>query len=80
MPSGRVLCGDPGGHRLGEMAEAEIAGKTAKRARDNADKTQEAVKHFKPRSIKDQLMATLAVAPVIGFVLGALWRKQVEHV
>ena len=41
-------------------------------------KAQEAVKNFKPyvdKSMKEQPMATLGVAAVIGFVLGALWKK-----
>jgi hypothetical protein len=42
------------------------------------EKAQEAVKNFKPyvdKSMKDQPMATLGIAAVIGFVLGALWKK-----
>ena len=49
-----------------------------KQARAYADKAQEAVKNVKPyveRSIKEQPMATLAVASVVGFLLGALWKK-----
>ena len=42
------------------------------------EKAQEAVKQFKPyveKSMKEQTMATLGVAAVIGFVLGALWKR-----
>lgn len=49
----------------------EIAG-------EYADKAQDAVKEFKPfveKSLKDQPMTTLASAAIIGFVLGALWKK-----
>jgi hypothetical protein len=47
----------------------EVAGKVTE---------QDAVKEFKPfveKSLKDQPMATLAGAAIIGFVLGALWKK-----
>jgi ElaB/YqjD/DUF883 family membrane-anchored ribosome-binding protein len=56
----------------------EIAGKLAEQARDYGEKAQEAVKNVRPhidRSMKEQPMATLGVAAVIGFVLGALWKK-----
>jgi hypothetical protein len=39
---------------------------------------QELIKKFKPyveKSMKEQPMATLAVAAVAAFVLGAMWRK-----
>jgi ElaB/YqjD/DUF883 family membrane-anchored ribosome-binding protein len=60
-----------------ESAEV-LAGKLAERAREYGEKAQEAVKNFRPyveKSMKEQPMATLAVASVIGFVLGALWKK-----
>jgi ElaB/YqjD/DUF883 family membrane-anchored ribosome-binding protein len=56
----------------------EIAGKVAEQAREYGEKAQEAVKNFKPyvdKSMKEQPMATLGIAAVIGFVLGALWKK-----
>jgi ElaB/YqjD/DUF883 family membrane-anchored ribosome-binding protein len=61
----------------GENAQ-EIAGKVAEQAREYGEKAQAAAKEFKPfveRSLKDQPMTTLAGAAVIGFVLGALWKK-----
>jgi ElaB/YqjD/DUF883 family membrane-anchored ribosome-binding protein len=61
----------------GENAQ-EIAGKVAEQAREFGEKAQGAAKEFKPfveRSLKDQPMTTLAGAAVIGFVLGALWKK-----
>jgi ElaB/YqjD/DUF883 family membrane-anchored ribosome-binding protein len=80
-----------GKDRLRDMAEAatdkfkaatenaeEIAGRVAEQAREYGEKAQDAVKNIKPyvaQSMKDQPMATLAVASVIGFVLGALWKK-----
>ena len=59
--------------QLGKITEdaQELAGKLAERA-------QEAVKNFKPyveKSMKEQPVATLAVAAAIAFVLGAIWRK-----
>jgi ElaB/YqjD/DUF883 family membrane-anchored ribosome-binding protein len=50
----------------------------AEQAREYGEKAQEAVSNFKPfveKSMKGQPMATLGVAAVIGFVLGALWKK-----
>jgi ElaB/YqjD/DUF883 family membrane-anchored ribosome-binding protein len=63
---------------VAENAE-EIAGKVAEHAREYGQKAQEAVKNFKPyvdKSMREQPMATLGVAAVIGFVLGALWKKK----
>ena len=62
-------------------ATAEVqgyAGKVADQAREYADNAREAAHNFKPyveRSMKEQPMTTLAIASVIGFVLGALWKK-----
>jgi ElaB/YqjD/DUF883 family membrane-anchored ribosome-binding protein len=56
----------------------DYAGRVADQAREYGEKAQEAVREFKPyveKSMKEQPMATLAVAAVIGFVLGALWKK-----
>jgi ElaB/YqjD/DUF883 family membrane-anchored ribosome-binding protein len=56
----------------------ELAGKVADQAREYGDQAQEAVKNFKPyveKSLKEQPMATLAVAAAIGVVLGALWKR-----
>ena len=82
---------DAGKDRLREMADVatdkvknvtasaeEIAGKVAEHAREYGEKAQEAVKNFKPyvdKSMKEQPMATLGIAAIIGFVLGALWKK-----
>ena len=82
---------DAGKDRLREMADVatdkvknatqsaeELAGKVAEQAREYGERTQAAVKNFKPyvdKSMKEQPMATLGVAAVIGFVLGALWKK-----
>ena len=77
--------------RLRDMADAtagkvkevagdaqEMAGKVADQARQYGEQAQEAVKQVKPfieKSLKEQPMATLAGAAVLGFVLGALWKK-----
>jgi ElaB/YqjD/DUF883 family membrane-anchored ribosome-binding protein len=56
----------------------EYAGKVADQAREYGEKAQAAAKEFKPfveKSLKEQPMTTLASAAVIGFVLGALWKK-----
>jgi ElaB/YqjD/DUF883 family membrane-anchored ribosome-binding protein len=82
---------DAGKDRLREMADVatdkfknatesaeELAGKVAEQASKYGEKAQEAAKNFKPyveKSMKEQPMATLGVAAVIGFVLGALWKK-----
>lgn len=60
-----------------ETAE-EFAGRVAEQALEYGKKAQQAVENFKPyveRSMKEQPMATLGIAAVIGFVLGALWKK-----
>jgi ElaB/YqjD/DUF883 family membrane-anchored ribosome-binding protein len=76
-----------GKDRLREMADVatdnvknatETAEEFAAKAREYGEKAQEAAKNFKPyveKSMKEQPMATLGVAAVIGFVLGALWKK-----
>jgi ElaB/YqjD/DUF883 family membrane-anchored ribosome-binding protein len=56
----------------------DMAGKAAEQARDYGEKAQEAARNFKPfveKSMKEQPMGTLAAAAVIGFALGALWKK-----
>jgi len=56
----------------------EIADKMTGQAREQGEKALEAAKNFKPfveKSLKEQPMATLASAAIIGFMLGALWKK-----
>jgi len=60
-----------------ESAE-EFAAKVTGQAVEYGKKAQHTVENFKPyveRSMKDQPMATLGIAAVIGFALGALWKK-----
>jgi ElaB/YqjD/DUF883 family membrane-anchored ribosome-binding protein len=77
--------------RLRDMADAtadkvkdvagdaqEMAGKVADQARQYGEQAQDAVKQVRPfveKSLKEQPMATLAGIAVLGFVLGALWKK-----
>jgi ElaB/YqjD/DUF883 family membrane-anchored ribosome-binding protein len=61
----------------GERAQ-EMASEVAKQARQYGEKAEDAAREFRPfveRSLREQPMATLAAAAVIGFVLGALWKK-----
>ena len=58
-------------------AEA-IANRVAEQGRDAGDKVQEVAGNLKgavDKSVKDQPMATLAIAAVLGFVLGAVWKS-----
>jgi ElaB/YqjD/DUF883 family membrane-anchored ribosome-binding protein len=62
---------------VGDHAQ-ELAGKVADQAREYSEKAQETAREFKPfveRSLKEQPMTTLAGAAVLGFILGALWKK-----
>jgi len=48
------------------------------KVREYGERAQDAARNFKPyveKSMKEKPVATLAVASVIGFVLGALWKK-----
>jgi ElaB/YqjD/DUF883 family membrane-anchored ribosome-binding protein len=56
----------------------KMAGKVADQARQYGEQAQDAARQVKPfveKSLKEQPMATLAGAAVLGFVLGALWKK-----
>ena len=60
-----------------EQAE-HIANRVAEQGREAGERVQEVAGNFKgavDKSVKDQPMATLAVAAVLGFVLGALWKS-----
>jgi len=71
---------DTAADRLENAAQSaqELAGKVAEQAKIYGEKAQEAVQNVRPyveKSMKEQPMQTLAVASIIGFVLGALWKK-----
>jgi len=56
----------------------QFAGRMAEQGREAGEKVQEVAGNLKAaahKSLKDQPMVTLAMAAVLGFVLGALWRK-----
>jgi ElaB/YqjD/DUF883 family membrane-anchored ribosome-binding protein len=56
----------------------DMAGKVAVQAREYGEQAQDAVKQVKPfdeKSLKEPPMATLAAVGVLGFVLGALWKR-----
>ena len=55
-----------------------VATRAADQARDVGDRAGEVAGNFKSavdKSVKDQPMATLAMAAAVGFVLGALWKS-----
>ena len=56
----------------------EFANNAAQQGREAEERIQEVAGNVKgavDKSIKDQPMATLAVAAAAGFVLGALWKS-----
>ena len=55
-----------------------LASSTAEQAREAAERVEEVAGNMKgavEKSLTQQPMATLAVAAVLGFVLGALWKS-----
>jgi len=55
-----------------------VAGRVAEQGREMGEKVQVVADNFKGavnKSVKDQPMATLAMAAALGFVLGALWKS-----
>jgi ElaB/YqjD/DUF883 family membrane-anchored ribosome-binding protein len=55
-----------------------IASRVAEQGREVGDKVQQVAGNIKgavDKSVKDQPMATLAMAAVLGFVLGAIWKS-----
>ncbi len=54
------------------------AGRVAEQGREAGERVQEVAGNVKgavDKSVKDQPMATLAIAAMLGFVLGALWKS-----
>jgi len=63
--------------RVADQAEA-VASRVADQGREAGESVQEVAGNLKgaiDKSVKDQPMATLAVAAAAGFVLGALWKS-----
>jgi len=62
---------------MADQAE-NVANRVGEQGREAAERVQEVTGNLKgavDRSVKDQPMATLAMAAVVGFVLGALWKS-----
>lgn len=56
----------------------DVATRAAAQGREAGERVQEVAGNFKgavDKSVKEQPMATLAMAAVLGFVLGALWKR-----
>jgi ElaB/YqjD/DUF883 family membrane-anchored ribosome-binding protein len=63
--------------KAADQAEG-MANRVAEQGREAGERIQEVAGNFKgalDRSIKDQPMATLAGAAIVGFVLGAIWKS-----
>jgi ElaB/YqjD/DUF883 family membrane-anchored ribosome-binding protein len=63
--------------KAADQAE-RLANRVTEQGREASERMQEVAGNMKgalDRSVKDQPMATLAVAAVVGFVLGALWKS-----
>jgi ElaB/YqjD/DUF883 family membrane-anchored ribosome-binding protein len=55
-----------------------VASQVTKQGREVGDQVQQVAANFKSavnKSVKEQPMATLAIAAAVGFVLGALWKS-----
>jgi ElaB/YqjD/DUF883 family membrane-anchored ribosome-binding protein len=54
------------------------AGRVAEQGREAGERVQDVAGNFKgavDKSVKEQPMATLALAAIAGFVLGSLWKR-----
>jgi ElaB/YqjD/DUF883 family membrane-anchored ribosome-binding protein len=54
------------------------AGRVAEQGREAGERMQDVAGNFRgavDKSVKEQPMATLALAAIAGFVLGALWKR-----
>jgi ElaB/YqjD/DUF883 family membrane-anchored ribosome-binding protein len=63
--------------RAADQAE-DMANRLAEQGRQTAERMQEAAGNIKgavSKSMNDQPIATLVVAAIVGFVLGALWKS-----
>jgi ElaB/YqjD/DUF883 family membrane-anchored ribosome-binding protein len=62
---------------MADRAE-DAASRVAEQGRDAGERVQEVAGNVKgaiDKSVKEQPMATLALAAIAGFVLGALWKR-----
>ncbi len=63
--------------KAADQAEG-VANRLAEQGRDAGERMQEVAGNMKgalDTSVRDQPMATLAMAAVVGFVLGAIWKS-----
>jgi len=63
--------------KVADQAE-RMASRVSEQGREAGERMQEVAGNFRgalDKSIKDQPMATLASAAIVGFVLGALWKS-----
>ena len=63
--------------RAADQAE-EMANRVAEQGRQTAERMQDVAGNVRGavnKSMKEQPMATLVVAGIVGFVLGALWKS-----
>ncbi|MBO0765439.1 MAG: hypothetical protein J2P50_12740 [Hyphomicrobiaceae bacterium] len=62
---------------MADRAEG-AAGRAAERGREAGERVHEVAGNFRgavDKSVREQPMATLALAAIAGFVLGALWKR-----
>lgn len=68
------------GEQISGMVDSaeQTARNLADQARDSGERMQEVAGNMRTavdKSVREQPMATLAVAAVVGFVMGALWKS-----
>jgi ElaB/YqjD/DUF883 family membrane-anchored ribosome-binding protein len=64
-------------NKAADQAE-DVANRFAEQGRQAGERMQEVADNFKDAlntSLRDQPMATLAAAAIVGFVLGAIWKS-----
>ena len=57
---------------------SDAAGRVAEQGREAGQRVQDVAGNFKgavDKSVRDQPMATLALAAIAGFVLGSMWKR-----
>jgi ElaB/YqjD/DUF883 family membrane-anchored ribosome-binding protein len=71
---------DKAAEQLGRAADRaeSVANRVAGQGREAGERMQDVAANFKgalDKSVRDQPMATVATAAIVGFVLGALWKS-----
>ena len=59
--------------KVGETAHS--LAEVGREATQNVGQVGDNIKHAVDKSVKDQPMATLAIAAALGFLLGAVWKS-----